>query len=161
MRAAELPKAQLSRVNADPTPSSRPTSKARLRGDMPIAPKSFQKKRVLTPKTVFLFSRRPVLKGAVREAYMNLGTLERNSDFQSFTQPVSELDLPDQVFSDRALSRSEKLATLQRLDDEPPPRGRAAIRLRHVAGSPKYGDCFRQPRMTWRLPRRRTWSGAT
>ena len=102
---------------------------------------------------------------------MNLEMSERNSDFQTFTQPVPLFDLPDQVLSAEALSRSEKrailsawasdanaveskpwlrrrpgtaypvalaaiLEALRRLDDEPPPRGRARIRLAHVAGSP-------------------------
>ena len=43
---------------------------------------------------------------------MTLGTLERHSDFPRLIQPVSEFDLPDQVLSDRTLSKSEKRAIL-------------------------------------------------
>ena len=42
---------------------------------------------------------------------MNLEMSERNSDFQTFTQPVPLFDLPDQVLSAEA-PRSEKRAIL-------------------------------------------------
>lgn len=43
---------------------------------------------------------------------MNLEMSERNWDFQTFTQPAPQFDLPNQVSSAEALSRSEKRAIL-------------------------------------------------
>jgi hypothetical protein len=38
---------------------------------------------------------------------MNLGTSERDLNFQSFIQPVSEFDLPDRISSNTAISKTE------------------------------------------------------
>ena len=48
----------------------------------------------------------------------------------------------------RPVSLAAILDALQRLDDEPPPAGRAAIRLRHITGSPAYADGFCRTRTT-------------